>query len=94
MAKKYPGFNENDTKWDEFHRANGEMTNREFFTTNRPGGFYEGMEWDEEAEEWVPNAETQRKREEAEYSWKCHKCKQHKSFCECPPIQSRNDDEW
>lgn len=83
MAKKYPGFNENDTKWDDLHRANGQMTNREFFTSNGPGGFYDGMVYDEELQKWILNDEEQRKRDEAEYVWKCRECGEHKSFCEC-----------
>jgi hypothetical protein len=92
MGKKYPGYNENDTRWDEFHRERGQMTNNEFFTSNGKGGFYEGMVWDEENEEWVLNAEEQRKRDEAEYEWKCRGCQQHKSFCECEPVRNDEDD--
>lgn len=95
MAKKYPGYNPDDTKWDEYHRSRGEMTNREFFTSNGKGGFYEGMVWDDDAQEWILNAEEQRKRDEAEYSWKCRGCEQHKSFCECPRQHSSDeDDSW
>lgn len=54
---KYPAYNEDDTKWDDHHRKNGLMTNREFFTSNAKGGFYEGMEWN--GEEWVRDAENQ-----------------------------------
>ena len=59
---KYPGYNENDTQFDEKHRSQGIMTNREFFTSNAPGGFYNGMEWDESSQEWVPN-EAERERQ-------------------------------
>ena len=38
MSKKYPGYNENDTFWDEHHRKNGQMTNNEFFSSNAKGG--------------------------------------------------------
>lgn len=58
---KYYGYNEDDTKWDQWHRSQGLMTNREFFTSNSKGGFYEGMEWD--GDNWVPNAES-REREQ------------------------------
>jgi hypothetical protein len=49
-----------DTHWDDFHKKRGMMTNREFFSSNGPGGFYEGMEWN--GTEWVPDAAA-RKRE-------------------------------
>ena len=62
--KKYPGYNENDTDWDQFQRDRGQMTNREFFTSNGKGGFYEGMEWD--GDEWVLNDEEQRKKDQRE----------------------------
>ncbi len=94
MAKKYPGYNEDDTFWDEFQKERGQMTNREFFTSNGPGGFYDGMVWSEEKEEWILNAEEQRKRDEAQYEWNCRECGVHKSFCECPPLKSSNDDDW
>lgn len=74
MSKKYPGYNENDTSWDDYHRKNGMMTNREFFTSNAKGGFYEGMEWDEESGEWVPNAEEIRKEWEREQKYERNKC--------------------
>lgn len=73
MSKKYPGHNENDTSWDEYHRKNGMMTNREFFTSNAKGGFYEGMEWDEDSQEWVPNAESRRRQAEIDAK-KCKDC--------------------
>jgi hypothetical protein len=53
----YHGYNEDDTKWDDHHRKNGMMTNREFFSSNAKGGFYEGMVWD--GDEWVLNAKEQ-----------------------------------
>jgi len=62
MSKKYSGYNANDTSWDDYHRSHGQMTNSEFFTSTGKGGFYEGMEWDEEAGEWIPNA-AERQRE-------------------------------
>lgn len=64
MEPKYAGLKENDTFWDSYHRSRGEMTNREFFTSNGPGGFYEGMEWN--GSEWVPDAETRLKEFKAE----------------------------
>jgi len=66
MGKKYSGYNENDTHWDEYHKSNGLMTNREFFTSNAKGGFYEGMEWDEELGEWVPDAASRQREWERE----------------------------
>jgi hypothetical protein len=81
--KKYPGYNENDTFWDEHHRSRGEMTNREFFTSNGPGGFYEGMEWDAEKEEWVPNAAARQRQYEYEQANKCSECGGQKPYCEC-----------
>ena len=53
MANKYPGVRQNDTFWDEYHRKNGMMTNHEFFSSNGKGGFYEGMSWDEDEQEWI-----------------------------------------
>ena len=83
---KYRGYNENDTFWDDYHRKNGVMTNREFFSSNSEGGFYEGMEWDEDDGEWIPNAENRRiqaaedaEREERE----CHICGIDKDDCWC-----------
>jgi hypothetical protein len=93
MAKKYPGVSPDNTQWDEFNRSQGQMTNNEFFSSNGKGGFYEGMEWDEENEEWVLNAEEQRKRDEEKYSYTCRGCEQHKSFCECPPERSSDEDD-
>lgn len=84
--KKYPGYNENDTFWDEHHRSKGLMTNREFFTSNGPGGFYEGMEWDEENGEWIPNAERRQQeweREQEEKKKRCDECDQLKQYCNC-----------
>jgi hypothetical protein len=88
MSEKYRGYRENDTFWDDYHKQNGMMTNREFFTSNEKGGFYEGMEWDEDSSEWVPNAETQRKehdqelRLETQYG-RCDECGEIKNKCYC-----------
>lgn len=71
MEKKYAGYNENDTVWDDYHRERGMMTNREFFSSNAVGGFYEGMEWD--GEEWIPNRES-RERQLIEDAEKCQEC--------------------
>jgi hypothetical protein len=68
---KYPAYNANDTSWDQFQKERGMMTNREFFTSNAKGGFYEGMEWD--GEEWVPNAETRARQEKID-SQRCPDC--------------------
>jgi len=57
MSKPKYAFDGKDTNWDDWHRERGMMTNREFFTGSGPGTFYEGMEWDEEDQEWIPNAE-------------------------------------
>lgn len=99
MAKKYPGYNENDTKWDDHHRERGEMTNREFFTSNGKGGFYEGMEWDEENGDWVLNAEEQRKQDQREEENRCSTCGYLNSVCnqECDAYSQRDsneDDSW
>lgn len=71
MSNQYPAYDKNDTAWDDYHKKNGMMTNREFFSTNAKGGFYEGMEWN--GEEWVPNAET-RAKEAAIEAQKCPEC--------------------
>lgn len=81
MNKKYSGYNENDTNWDEYHRKNGMMTNREFFTSNGPGGFYEGMEWD--GNEWVPNAENRQKEWEKKQAECPDGCGWPKDNCHC-----------
>lgn len=78
MNNKYPGYNADDTFWDDYHRKNGMMTNREFFSSNAKGGFYEGMEWD--GEEWVPNAETRQRQREEEQK-KCSECGC--QYCQC-----------
>ncbi len=77
MNKKYTGYNEDDTKWDEYHRKNNMMTNREFFTSNSKGGFYEGMEWN--GEEWIPNEETRKR----DY---CSSCSRQNLYCECEEL--------
>ena len=53
FRKKYPGYDPTDTVFDELQRDQGQMTNREFFTSNGPGGFYEGMIWNELLKEWI-----------------------------------------
>jgi len=87
MNKKYSGYNEDDTHFDEYHRSKGLMTNREFFTSNAKGGFYEGLEWDDENQEWVPNAETRQKEWEREERQKAEACPDgcgfSKSNCHC-----------
>jgi hypothetical protein len=75
-----------DTAWNEFHREHGMMTNREFFSSNGPGGFYEGMVWDEENNEWVKSDETLRKERELEVRLGhniCSGCGHMKKNCEC-----------
>ena len=79
---KYPGYNENDTKWDEHHRETGQMTNREFFKSNAKGGFYEGMEWD--GEDWVLNEENQRLEEKRQAELNnCSWCGKDEYDCNC-----------
>lgn len=91
--KKFPGYRANDTHFDEMHRAAGLMTNREFFTSNAPGGFYEGMEWDAEKEEWVPDAASRRRTEEWERKNRCSSCGYLHENCECPR-QSYDEDDY
>lgn len=74
MSKKYPGHNTNDTFWDDTHRKRGMMTNNEFFTSSGPGGFYEGMEWDEEDGEWVPDAKARAREAEIEAEEVANEC--------------------
>jgi hypothetical protein len=78
MSKKYPGYNENDTFWDNYHKERGLMTNREFFISNSKGGFYEGMEWD--GNNWVPDAESERIQAVIESRY-CQKCND--EYCSC-----------
>ena len=101
MSNKYPGYNANDTFWDDYHRSRGMITNREFFSSNGSGGFYEGMEWDEDSAEWVPDAKTREKEYKREREKNaCSNCGQQKiedsfgdSYCDC--FQNNdNDDEW
>jgi len=79
---KYSGYNENDTSWDEHHKSNGQMTNREFFTSNGKGGFYEGMEWDEENQEWIPNAVERQRQQKWNQENRCSSCGLLKSVCQ------------
>ena len=81
MSNKYPGYNDGDTFWDDYIRKHGQMTNREFFSSNGPGGFYEGMEWD--GEEWVPNAASRQRQWEREEKNKCQECGEQKPYCDC-----------
>ena len=84
--KKYPGYNENDIHYDDYHRSRGMMTNREFFTSNGPGGFYEGLEWDGENDEWIPNAATRQKEWEMvqeRLKNTCSICGYEKKYCYC-----------
>ena len=83
MAETYPGFNENDTAWDEHHKEQGLMTNREFFTSNAKGGFYEGMDWDEVSQQWVLNAEERQKQIAYEQANRCSECGYLYSACFC-----------
>ncbi len=93
MANKYPGYNESDTFWDDYHRKNGMMTNREFFTSNAKGGFYEGMEWDEDSEEWVPDRESRERQEAWDRENRCQKCGYLKSNCDCDDDRYYYEDE-
>jgi hypothetical protein len=72
---KYAGYNADDTAWDSFQRERGLMTNREFFTSNGVGGFYEGMTYNEDTQEWESNTP---KREEY-----CSDCNVELSRCIC-----------
>lgn len=81
MSNKYLGYNEDDTFWDDHHRKQGLMTNKEFFTSNAKGGFYEGMEWN--GEEWVPDAESRRREYEQEKANECSTCGEDKRYCWC-----------
>jgi len=80
---KYPGYNENDTKWDEHHRSSAQMTNREFFSSNAKGGFYEGMEYDEGLKDWIPDAESRQRTLEKEQKNECSHCGDDKRYCWC-----------
>lgn len=80
---KYPGLNENDTFWDDYHKSKGMMTNREFFTSNAPGGFYEGMQWNEGSQQWEPNEATRERERLLEESRKCPECGHSMSSCQC-----------
>jgi len=71
MSKKFSGYNQSDTKWDNYHKANNMMANREFFSSNAKGGLYEGMEWD--GDEWVPNEENRKKQADID-AQKCQEC--------------------
>jgi hypothetical protein len=72
---KYPNYYENDTKWDEHHKKEGLMTNKEFFTSNKKGGFYEGMEWN--GYEWVSL------KEEFDNLQTCNYCGEFETNCRC-----------
>lgn len=99
MAKKYPGYDQNNTRWDEHYRSQGQMTNNEFFTSNSKGGFYEGMVWDENEKKWVLNAEEQTKKDRWEEENRCSNCGYLMSVCqqECdiyPQRNSNEDESW
>ena len=82
--KKYPGLNPDDNFWNDYHRSRGLMTNQEFFTSNGKGGFYEGMEWSESRQEWIPDAKTREKEYRREQlNPKCWKCGFTIAHCEC-----------
>lgn len=83
MSKKYSGYNENDTAHDEYFKERGMMTNSEFFRSNEKGGFYEGMVYDEEREEWVLNDYEQRKADEREAASRCSSCGYLHVNCDC-----------
>lgn len=83
MGKKYSGYNENDTHFDDYHTSKGMMTNREFFTSNAKGGFYEGMEWDEELEEWVPDADSRERERRRLAENECKDCGGQLPYCNC-----------
>lgn len=78
MSKQKTAWDSQDTLWDDFHRKNGLMTNREFFSSNAQGGFYEGMDWD--GNNWVPNAASRQREAEIEAE-KCKEC--HCNPCAC-----------
>lgn len=78
---KYPGVDARDTGWDDFHRKRGMMTNREFFSSNGKGGFYEGMEY--ENGQWVPNAERREAEYQKEKANECSECGKQKPYCDC-----------
>ena len=81
-TNKYPGYNENDTQWDEHHRQNGLMTNREFFSSNDKGGFYQGMLWD--GDQWVLDAENQRREDARQMELdSCDWCGKNPYECTC-----------
>jgi hypothetical protein len=80
---KYPGYNKDDTFWDEHNKKNGLMTNSEFFTSNGPGGFYEGMEYNEESGGWVTNQETRDRETRKLEANKCPDCGDQKPYCSC-----------
>jgi hypothetical protein len=72
-----------DHFWDEYHRKNGLMTNKQFFTTNGPGSFYEGMVRDENGE-WVKSEATRHREIEVERRYaEQHRC----SACGCYPCE-------
>ncbi len=57
------------------------MTNREFFSSNAKGGFYEGMEWN--GKDWVRDAASRQKTYEREQANKCSDCGGQKPYCDC-----------
>lgn len=81
--EKYRGYNEGDTHFDDLHRSQGLMTNREFFSSNAKGGFYEGMEWDEDGREWVPNAEEREREYNRKKANECPDCGDQLPYCKC-----------
>jgi hypothetical protein len=50
---KYPAYDSTDITSDDLNIKEGKLVNREFFTSNVKGSFYEGLKWDSVNKEWI-----------------------------------------
>ena len=80
----YPVFSDGDTGWDERHDNPAKTTNKEYFSSNEEGGFYEGLEWNDTTRTWVPNAASRQKEQERRKRLKlCPHCGEELTKCIC-----------
>ena len=57
---RYPAFGE-DTGWNDLTLAGAAMPNKEYFSSNAKGGFYDGYEWDDVRKIWIPDTAARQK---------------------------------
>ena len=57
----YPVFADGDTGWDSKSTNPAKIPNKDYFSSNAKGRFYEGLEWDDVKKIWVPDAASREK---------------------------------